>query len=260
MMKLKLAALAIATLLAAPASATLVRYEAIANSSQTYGSVTQSNCNYVAGGCSNTTLASESGFGLSGLFVVDTDKLPTDADTLPNRMYFDKYQQGAAASFVTATVTKSGGSIALPTATSDGGDRAIMYSNGGSYQLHAQTSASHGWQYEYHSNGQIARQYMRDQFIDIFMYNPAIQTSLIDGRDFATAFGNLSQSYLRSFDRITEYFFASNGQVLSSSENTKYVYGTIASINAAPVPEPAALALFGLGAAALGMRRRRRRS
>ncbi|MFC3711310.1 PEP-CTERM sorting domain-containing protein [Sphingoaurantiacus capsulatus] len=259
MLNLKLAALTAVALTALPASAAIVRYDVIAGGqNNSWAQHTTSFCYYspsTAPNCGNTTHHSETNFGLTGRFIVNGDNLPTDTDNNPNRMYYSQYNN----SFMTASMTKTGGTMALPTPTTDGGDRSIMYSNGSTYQLYGQTTAGHGWQYEYHSNGRVARQWMRDQFLDMFLYTPGVVTSVIDGDQFATAFGPFNtNSHLRSFDRITQYTWDSAGRQTSYTENTKYVWGRVQSINAERVPEPAALGLFGLGVVGLGLRRRRK--
>ncbi|MDO9490013.1 MAG: PEP-CTERM sorting domain-containing protein [Sphingomonadaceae bacterium] len=266
---LRAAIAALALVSTAPASAALVTYNFTAggDGGYSFGLTNTSSC--ISGTCTYNYLQDSEAFTLSGSFTVDTSKLPADTYDGPDGLSYNSYpNRDPAVQFLSGTMTKTGGSLALGTGT--GGALSYLYANdtqggGGSstFQAYAHGPGStDGYIYEYRENGSLARVYFREDYIAFSVNNSLPDLSSIDGHDMAATFNDALGEAMMGFIRY-EYFYDDFGNLADYTESSEFAQAAITSLNAAPdgpteVPEPAMLGLFGLGIAGLAMGRRRK--
>ena len=264
--RIGLIAAALALTAAAPASAALVQYNFTAGI-DTNGYTRR--IGYRPNETPQATYLYEApgAFGLSATFIVNTAAAPADQWPEAEGMLRSTYDGGAA--FMTATMSKTGGNLALGV-TSATGDRGIYGARTDDDQIEFSqftdtNTAPAGRRYEYHQNGNVARSYVETSYLSVNFSDgfADVEFGMLDGVELVVAFNNVisgSPGSLWSYRYFQEYLYDESGALIG--DWTEYdVFEarlTGASIGeSVSVPGPAMLGLFGLGFLGLTARRRR---
>ncbi len=266
---------------ATPASAGLYTYSFTAgsDSSRNTGSQIRMTCGFNYEDC-NETQASDNNFTLSGSFILDTAKLGANRTSLG----YDYNTGGSfdpSAQFVTSEMARVGG---LPDNRSAVGvndyswAQAYTTMSGTSFWLQASQISDAHIVYEFHENGQLARQAARKNFTGLEHptgMGPSSNVAtyeMIDGVSLVTGFSDVTRLFATygwdefeytwdEWRNLTSYVYAS---AYSRASLDTLTFGPVGGSGEPEeptgVPEPAMLGLFGIGLIGLAARRRRKTS
>jgi len=259
------AAIMLSAALAAPASAALIQYDFTAGVVGSYArSVTESFS--PAQGNLRTDLVDNGNFSLSVRFVFDTEKAAQAGYYVVEPGAQSSFGSlGGSPPFMSATATKTGGTLPIALATAAGGYSGFdAYEGNSAYFNQGGAGTTDGYVYEYHSNGAVARRYTAYEYITASITDGLLDFVLgeIDDLQVITGFGTTvptGDNYLSIASAFEEILYDETGNVISSTRQTRDTFGRISSANVqlVDVPEPAALSLFGLGLLTLAASRRR---